>query len=282
MTTDRGPSEELVWLREHSASRRPSALEPLANTRRWHSGLPRPSGQRHRHSINGHEMDVSGIVRLFDRKRPLSIPWLVVTVVVSAINRMFRGGSRPDVKQEQLERLIPSIADCNAAATVVGITFHSWVEASVLHANPDFVFSGAGLAVRGACGQNRLKAEAATRKFVAIPKGVTGNNDAAGAAVAATLPRDFLAVSPGFGNHRQTTESLTTNETYRSCGNVSLASQTTTRLRVATPQMLLQHRSSLTAVAPALIPTFVARSLRLFSQDRQTTKALSNQRRQAA
>jgi len=77
---------------------------------------------------------------LFFSCRPLAVFWGVWSVIVDALNTVFRPWSAPHIRQEVFERFLPSLADKNAAPAIIFIRLVSSVSAAFSHVNPRYVF----------------------------------------------------------------------------------------------------------------------------------------------
>lgn len=83
-----------------------------------------------------------GIARLLLVCGPPAVPWAVVAVIVRiSIKAVIRAWPQPHVREEVAE-FVPSIADLDPAAAVVGVTVVHGIEAPLLHGVPCGVFGG--------------------------------------------------------------------------------------------------------------------------------------------
>lgn len=94
---------------------------------------------------------LSAVQALFRHRGPANISWLVVSVVVDAINRVLLRWPMAHVFEEGLERVHPAFTDADAPASVVRVGVDSRVVASALHVLPDAVLgrsphTGTGIA----------------------------------------------------------------------------------------------------------------------------------------
>jgi hypothetical protein len=93
----------------------------------------------------------AAIVGLLFRSSPTAVIRRVASVVVYAVDRMTRRWASSHVGQE-IFKALPSLADSNASASVIGIGWIGWSAASGFHFHPSAVFAGAlssGVAMRG-------------------------------------------------------------------------------------------------------------------------------------
>lgn len=106
------------------------------------------------------------VIHLLKRRCPTAILWAVVAVIVDAVQRVRRAGSLPHVVQECVKRLLPSLADGNAAATVPKVHRSVFVIAPLHHSVVSAVLWRVSAVLRMAvrsirCAQKRLHASAA-------------------------------------------------------------------------------------------------------------------------
>lgn len=74
---------------------------------------------------------------------PSNIPWLVMSVVIYAVNRVLVGWTRANVGKECLVTVRPFLADFNTASAVVIPSGTSRISASLFNALPDHEFRSA-------------------------------------------------------------------------------------------------------------------------------------------
>lgn len=82
---------------------------------------------------------ISAIGALLFPRSPATIAWLVVAIVVDAINRMLGRGTDAYVSKEIL-KFKPSVADFYSSAAVPRVTLFVRVSAAPKHSRPYFVF----------------------------------------------------------------------------------------------------------------------------------------------
>ncbi len=87
------------------------------------------------------------IVSLFDTCGPTAIRRFVITVVVHAIDRVFRCGAWPHVGVKRFERVNPALTDTKASAAVIGPFKTGIVRTALLHVGPYAKFRRARHAV---------------------------------------------------------------------------------------------------------------------------------------
>lgn len=86
------------------------------------------------------DVDVpAGVIRLLPTRGPSAIGWLVVAVIVDAIQRVIRRRSLTHVEQECRVGLLPSLAHRNASASIVWPRRNLWIEAAADDVAPDSV-----------------------------------------------------------------------------------------------------------------------------------------------
>lgn len=104
------------------------------------------------------------IMPLLKMRSPTAVGRFVVTIWVDSIQRPFLW-AMTHVGKEVLKRGLPSVADLDAATTVVIKLSSIWVVAPFFHCHPRLVGSGFMHSVRGSCpthSGNRLPMQAPT------------------------------------------------------------------------------------------------------------------------
>jgi hypothetical protein len=105
-------------------------------------GNPAPFHQA-RLSPTGGQKDVPGVVLLLlNRRRPTTIPGLVMPVIVDAVDA--RPGRPIAHVSEEVGEIHPTVADLDPAATVAGILGIIGIEASPLHVHPNDISTSTG------------------------------------------------------------------------------------------------------------------------------------------
>ena len=113
---------------------------------------------------------------LFSLRRPSAITWLVVAVVVDAVDRVIGRRFLPHVGIERLERIAPAVAHANAASAVVVKGVIVSVVAPHLHPDPSAILNGFFHAVRASWViTERISTKATTALSQAVAKIPTWN-----------------------------------------------------------------------------------------------------------
>lgn len=103
------------------------------------------------------------IARLFGGSAPFHIAWLVMAVVVDAIDGMLIAWPRPHIGKELLEGMAPLLADANSTPSVVFESRMRGILASADNSRPSLIFTRIGSSVRdGAVGRAFLLEASAT------------------------------------------------------------------------------------------------------------------------
>jgi len=146
------------------------------------------------------------VIELLGLRGPAAVSWLIVSIVVDAINCMSRRRTMPHVRKEQIERCSPSGADLYSPAAIVVPASPFGVFAASNHRFPDPVFCCAAHAVPEPPGPGRFDMKAPARPRAPRPH-PAGSHERRITAVAQTEPtQTFL----GFltTNHTKSTKAL--------------------------------------------------------------------------
>jgi len=95
-----------------------------------------PFGHTHRFAVKSQQAIASGVPALLLWRCPAAVGSFVVAVVINAINAVLRARPRTHVLTKRSKRLSPTVADDNAASTVVGIACMGFRMASFAHVLP--------------------------------------------------------------------------------------------------------------------------------------------------
>ncbi len=129
---------------------RPAKPHALQQGVRFHSPNVRPLGKTSRRPLECQQVVFPTVSALLGACCPAAILRAVVAIVVDAINRMLRGGASPHVQEKHCE-VFPSIADSDAASTVVHVLGRGRVAATGAHPLPDDVLRCTAQAVNRTC-----------------------------------------------------------------------------------------------------------------------------------
>jgi hypothetical protein len=148
-----------------------------------------PLRERQPGAVEGHVSVCLGVIRLFYRRCPAAVAWLVVAGGILSIDGVaVRAASH--VADERSEIVSPRVAHRDSPGAVLGERLLFRIKAPILDATPDAIFTAVREAVPGAQGQV-LRARAATTTGVARAK-IRASNFSDTAAVALTQPRQVL------------------------------------------------------------------------------------------
>lgn len=132
---------------------RPSTSQPATDDRWWKANSTRPFREAEGFALIRLQMRPTHILCLLFPRRPPHIAGLVVSVVIDAVQFVFRARLRADVGKERRERLDPFGTDPDAAASVIRKFLCMWIQAALFRVGPRAVFGCAiakfGLSVCG-------------------------------------------------------------------------------------------------------------------------------------
>ncbi len=127
----------------------------------------------------------SPIQSLLMARGPATIAGFVVTIIVDAIDAVFRRGSPSHIREKLFKRFTPLHANCNAPSAIIAIRYFAGILATTFHAAPRLVFRRGARSLRYAmrltvsdrtCSAD-LSTETPTTHRVSTPK--TGNDHGA-------------------------------------------------------------------------------------------------------
>lgn len=101
-----------------------------------------PLHQTERAPLVGDGVIAASVLCLLGLFQPSTVARLIVTVVVDAVNFVRRRWSLPHIRKEVLKRILPAVANRNAACAVSFVCFFVLVQAPAFNSAPDFVFGG--------------------------------------------------------------------------------------------------------------------------------------------
>lgn len=99
--------------------------------------------------------NVAPVLSLLFSARPIAVCWLVVSVIVAALDRVLWGRLSAHVREKVLE-LIPALANLYPSPPIVLKGRLLWIQAALSHALPASVFFCAGQAVSDPTGTKPL------------------------------------------------------------------------------------------------------------------------------
>lgn len=138
-----------------------------------------------------------GIRHLLSARGPSAVAWLIIAIVVVALNLMFLGRLGAHIIQEVLE-ISPTIADLYASAPIMLPVLALRVSAAAVNFNPGNVFWGSIQPVLGRIPGLPLRALATARLNGATPQ-VLAPNFLLVTAVAAAKPKGLASPLPNLG-----------------------------------------------------------------------------------
>lgn len=157
-----------------------------------------------RYPINGYKLGFGCIPKLDRWGGPTAVARLVIAIVIFAVERVTRRGSRPHIIQKILKTIQPSLAYGDASATISVIFWVVGVRAAILHLGPDAPLHGIAFAVEMLAGQpiiandpSRSLASQASATEFSFPKTI-GDGQGDAAAITHALPHG--AVRAGSNN----------------------------------------------------------------------------------
>jgi len=109
--------------------------------------LSTPHSQRLGATLKGQHSIVAFVISLFQWQRPLDVIRLIITIVVNAFERVFRGGAIPYVGTEILKRISPTAAHCYTSFPVVLKRFYVGIFGTRNDVRPNTVHLGTAVAV---------------------------------------------------------------------------------------------------------------------------------------
>jgi len=152
---------------------------------------------------------VSFVACLRGAIRPSAIARLVVAVVVDAVNFGVRERTLPHIGQELSKRIMPCIANVDAAPSIVLVVFVVLFAAPRPHEAPYAILRRPGHAVCSVDVAGGLQFQASATAGVAFAKRPSGYGSCF-AAIANALPECFtIVVAPNTTHDREASESLT-------------------------------------------------------------------------
>lgn len=113
----------------------PSVAEPVADQCLWQTELSRPFGGSLCATAPGYGIGRAFVPSLIGPRGPSAVSWLVSTVVVNTIKRMFGGRRSSHIGQELYEE-VPRWTNGDAPTTVVSVGWVHRVFAAAQHCLP--------------------------------------------------------------------------------------------------------------------------------------------------
>ena len=114
-------------------------LKAIEERCRANAKIIRPVLQASRSSIESDVGKVSTVARLFTARRPPTVTRFVVAVYINAVERMLGRWATSQIGEE-ITKTVPSLANLDAAAPIVGVAPVPWIHAALPHVCPAGVF----------------------------------------------------------------------------------------------------------------------------------------------
>lgn len=113
-----------------------------------HAETTCPISKWKRFAVEGERITIAPVVTLFIVRGPAHIVGLIITIVVNAIQRVFRAWPVTHISQERLKRIAPLATHANTSTAVANKTFTCRCSAAVVHVDPRSMFWRASQAMR--------------------------------------------------------------------------------------------------------------------------------------
>lgn len=140
MASGWGVSPVCDVFRQCALRRPPQPSHPGSQQLSFDPSFARPLHQGLCFAEGSNQPIVALVVALLKRRGPAAVGWLVVAVVLAALDGVLGRRARPHVRQERREAVPPSLAHVNATPSISTIEAITWISAAHLHGNPDQVF----------------------------------------------------------------------------------------------------------------------------------------------
>lgn len=176
-----------------------------------HSGSLRPFGDCKRFSVQGQEMIIAAISRLFRFRRPSAIAGFIVSACVwVAVNAVPFTGTFSHVGEESLKGIAPAVADENAATAVPIESCRVLAFAAVNHRPPTLIGRASSHSVRNTSLSRYVENQTTATAFIpswSLAHKLRAGGDRSIAAVAKAFPhQQGSLISTGEANDLKATE----------------------------------------------------------------------------
>lgn len=121
----------------------PSSLESIEQRMNSNSEMSSPFGNSHFLSVKFDQSRARPISCIFVTGRPSAIAWLIVSIIVNSINRVFSTWPWANICFKFLKAVSPLVANRDSSGTVANICRMIFVVASTFHPLPYHVKLGA-------------------------------------------------------------------------------------------------------------------------------------------
>lgn len=271
------------WMRQRFWDRPVMTIDASSNSGAGNSCGVRPLDKGFSLAFMIDQGVVATVSGLLDPGSPLAVIRRVVAIIVFAVDGMFVAGSLAHVGQEVLEPLVtnPSLADRDAACSVINELRRTRIRAATFHRNPCAELGGQRSPVRRSGDRDSISCSASATRATAASQHI-GADDLQAAAIATALPVQHVRVRTGSrAKHDKLSESLA-NKVYSVVSHDPAMSEAREILATTTAaftglQASGPHRLFFTAFAPTQ-PRDVAAMFVREGKDRPMTKRLTNQR----
>lgn len=108
-----------TWVSCQGFSNRPASPQPGMKRSYCNSGISCPLCQQLSFAIKSIRLAVSSIFLLFRSSRPLNISWLIIAIIVNAINRVLFGRSKTYIIKEGIKRISPLVTYFYSATSII-------------------------------------------------------------------------------------------------------------------------------------------------------------------
>jgi hypothetical protein len=166
----------------------------------------------HRLAFVCQPLGIAPVIVLLNTRGPSHISWLVVAVIVLAINGVFHGRSGTDVFQEGQERLAPAITHADTSPAIVRIGWIGRALASRYDSAPNDIFGSQAsidaLTMRAALNGCRFAAPAPARGGVSAEEVAIQSHSLYATRAPASHEDSVFPVPSGVFEYRPATEHI--------------------------------------------------------------------------
>lgn len=184
---------------------RPAMIERIVR----HSDTFCPFGETSGFAVPCHQSVFARVSTLLNGKRPHTIPWFVGSIVIDPIKRVARRWPWTHVGEECREVMAPSVADADAASSVVFVVDRVRVVTTPQHTLPYGVFGTVRHAVAAVCiaALETLAVQASAAFRVSVSQ-FRSNDNGRSSAITATDPVCRLALTMCSREYSETPEAF--------------------------------------------------------------------------
>lgn len=209
--------------RSQDALKRPLKRQPRSQRFVGYANDRGPLADRVRPAIEGQVMVPPRVVVLIGACRPSTIVRRIRTVVINAVERVVRRGTRTHVANKGRE-LVPRLADDDPARPIVGEVLHPGIMATAFHSLPHAVFFRARAAMRSGAAAFLFSVQAAaTPRPCATQRGSSDGRQLP--ALATTTPVQLIVSNRRSAKHGQSSHDATSHVLGGSSHRLSISQQ---------------------------------------------------------